>query len=1036
MKKYEKSMIEADEGVFGFTPVRRNKIPRLGAETLLLSHEGSGAQVLCVGCADEELGFSIIYRTPCLDETDANHGLEHAVVTSSRKYRGKDVFFDMANKSYSTFVNACTYPIMTCYPLCSQSQEELEKLADVYLSCLTEPDFLIEKNIFKREVLRYELRNRQEPIRLGGTVYGEDYGYLTETSSEALHNMLKCLYPDLRASFGIGGAHRHYRQLTDERIREVYERFYTFDNALIVLYGNMDFCQMLAFLHGEYLSQAVRRGVDTLGYFKERTEPGRLERVFESPAYEGDAAEFVSLLEYGIDVSQCKEEEGEKERERKGKVEREVEEEDEEQRGLHLLPFQLELMAGLLNHENSPFHRCLREEGISNKAYCGFSMENPKNFFLFGMENGEESQKDAFLRAVLKGLAETTRDGVPGEIVGAVVRERELSHCLIREGTTLGVEIADDMGLYWALTGRTDYYEQEERAFQSLKGGKGQAAIKALAKTLENPVRSALVVTVPKPGMAEELEQELEEELMGMKEAMTERQIAALIAETKAFDQWNSRPADGGAAGDSKGRCVLGYERSGNGGSGGSLNAFASFVIDPKELPEPEQPICVEKRRMDGITSYTAAVDNERAGGFRLFFNTQGVREEDLHYLSLYVMLLLELPTARHSLSELKILEVEYLSKLSIRFAFPDHKAGEHHHPMLSVKWYGMTADYEKSVELLLEILAETSFDHREEVARTIERYMADYDLSRSGDPVETAMELAGGFTDTWQLYGNHMEGQAFYRFLKRTSAFLTDNGAYKAVKEKLDKIPETILCRNGFVSMTAAASCELPRLRELARKKFSGLKVRNQTGCEGNYRLMKKPAAKTAVCVESPDQHTAMVASLDSIPGFKGRYLVYLMALGDKYLIPKLRYEGGAYDGGASFGISSGKVCFYCFGDPNVTYTLDVFAGAWDFMRSMEINQDELNGYILNAYGEATRPCGPLRRALDAMGNAMEGIDSGLTRRMIADIPKAVPADRDQAAAFLERIFHGACTVMLGNEGKLAEARERFDAFVDYRLD
>ena len=36
--------------------------------------------------------------------------------------------------------------------------------------------------------------------------------------------------------------------------------------------------------------------------------------------------------------------------------------------------------------------------------------------------------------------------------------------------------------------------------------------------------------------------------------------------------------------------------------------------------------------------------------------------------------------------------------------------------------------------------------------------------------------------------------------------------------------------------------------------------------------------------------------------PGFKGRYLPFLMAAADKYLKPAIRYQGGAYDSGIDF--------------------------------------------------------------------------------------------------------------------------------------
>ena len=96
---------------------------------------------------------------------------EHAILASSEKYPSKNLFFDLAGKSYSTFANAFTYNTFTTYPLSSESQEQFIKLMDVYLSCMVAPDILRNENIFKREAIRYELDRPEDEIQMIGTVY-------------------------------------------------------------------------------------------------------------------------------------------------------------------------------------------------------------------------------------------------------------------------------------------------------------------------------------------------------------------------------------------------------------------------------------------------------------------------------------------------------------------------------------------------------------------------------------------------------------------------------------------------------------------------------------------------------------------------------------------------------------------------------------------------------------------------------------------------------------------------------------------------
>ncbi len=49
-----------------------------------------------------------------------------------------------------------------------------------------------------------------------------------------------------------------YKDLTYEHTMEMYDRFYRFDNALILLYGDLDWKRFLAFLDKEYLCDAKK----------------------------------------------------------------------------------------------------------------------------------------------------------------------------------------------------------------------------------------------------------------------------------------------------------------------------------------------------------------------------------------------------------------------------------------------------------------------------------------------------------------------------------------------------------------------------------------------------------------------------------------------------------------------------------------------------------------------------------------------------------------------------------------------------------
>ena len=169
------SLPRIGETISGFTVTELGTIHMLGARTVLFNHESSGAQLLYIQNDDRDL----ISRTPQLDERDNSHILEHLILSSCQKYPSRDIFFDMDSKSYTTFMNGLTDNTFTCYPVCSQSQEQLVKLMDVFLCCMEEPDALKDKHFYLREAIRYELSSPRGPLTMQGTVLSEDWGHLT-----------------------------------------------------------------------------------------------------------------------------------------------------------------------------------------------------------------------------------------------------------------------------------------------------------------------------------------------------------------------------------------------------------------------------------------------------------------------------------------------------------------------------------------------------------------------------------------------------------------------------------------------------------------------------------------------------------------------------------------------------------------------------------------------------------------------------------------------------------------------------------------
>lgn len=958
------------ERVSGFTVEELGEIQKLGAETVLFSHEKSGAEILLIKNDDTELSFSISYQTPYVDETDTNHIFEHAILASSEKYPSSDLFFDLAYKSYNTYVNAITTPTFTIYPVCSQSQEQLLKLTDAYLSCMTAPDIMENENIFKREALRFELEDEDSPITMQGTVFSEDFGYLTDIQENASNGLGKAMYPDTIAANAIGQLHRNYKELTYEKMMETYDRCYHFDNSLMILYGDLDYKLFLEFIDGEYLSKAERNHTDLSAYQEEQVPSGHVRQRIESPAYEGDSTEKAAILYYGIDLSSASWED--------------------------ILDW--DILTYMLNNEYSPLQVCARKEGITGQIIASVQVGTAKPILTFYLLNAEEEQTEAFERAIKNALEEIAAHGISQDIYEGVIKENKLAQYMARNDINIGVNIGMEIMTYWCHTGKTDLYSKIEECLGRLEMDKQQEALKRLTESALHPIRSATVTAVPVPGLAEKAEQEIQDYLAEMKTSMTEEEITQMIADTREFREWNKVE-----------------------------NHNTDFIMDPKNLPEPEGYTSFEKKELGQLISYTAPVEVEQAGHFALNLDLSNIPAADIYYLGIYEMLIGKIGTRDRSAEQTAVLCDQYLYNLNYVERYIDNR------PMVMVKWYGLTEDYDEGLRLLLELFEKTDFSDREKICQVMDQFVPDYDQSRYMDEMHLAVNQAiASINNNWGFNAG-VNSQDQYVFMKEVLRRLKEEDGYgEEFAGKMKAISNSLLNQKGMAVIHIASREELPALESQSEEILSSLPVLDYG--MPDYSNFFNQGKKRAICVNTSSQQIVQAGDMGVGDGLTGTDMPFLMALSDKYIVPRVRFQMGAYSAGLRGNLKEKCVQFYSHSDPNVGATLDVFAGADEYLKDMEISQVELNSYILNAFGDLTTPRGIFEKQMENIALDLKGEDADWIYSQLQKVKETTLEDQDQAARRLQAVLDQGHIAVVGNQTSIELEKERFDWVKDYR--
>ncbi len=959
------------ESISGFTLTELGQEPALGADLLAFHHEKSGADLVYIKNDDTNLGFSIGYRTPLLSEAGFNHVFEHAITAASKKYPSTDIFYDMSGSTYYTFLNAFTDGTYTCYPISSMSEEQIKKMADVYLDCMVEPLVMEDENYFRREAMRYQLYDKEDPITVTGIVYSEDYSYLTDRDQMLFGEVMRALNPSLPSCY-ISKSYRNIDELTYDELKKTYDRFYHFDNALIVLYGDMDYRDFLEYLDKDYLSKA-EAGQTATEYFQEHpAKEEYTEQVVECPAYEGDSQE--PAIAYAIDLG------------------------DADWTELWMY----DMVGNMLTMEQSPLNQKLREAGLTGNVIAGVSMNFEEHYFVFALEDTDRDAARQWKQIVDETIAEMTEDGLADSLAGSVADLAEMGLLLRRENNPTDLfayNLTMDLYTKWAQTGKMDGIRDYSAAVQTMQEDP-QGQIRAFAQLFQDEASRALITVVPTPGLAEEVEQKQEEYLADLKASMTDEELDQMIADTLSFDEWNGR------------------ELSNH-----------DFMISAEDLPLPEELPAFEKEEADGFTSYASETDMEGVSYNKIVFSTDMVGQEELHDLALYA-LLVAMKAEEKADSIGASLYGLTVSAESLNIDLP-----EANRPVFSVSWYARPEDYAQSLEQLRELLRGPLCEDGEDLAWRLDAKLPELDesLTTSYYGYDLARELTGAhFYPNWR-YNRCLNGQEFYEYVKGLLEELEADpqGAAEEIRGRLDAVRGRILTRDGLTVANVAAKDALAQLQECNRQTFADLAAGVTSDEDGEAAVYDIPLLpqKQAVSCSMPMYEDMFSLPLDT-EEFPGRYIPYVFAMSESYLTPTLRFQNGAYGGyGTVGGTYLNMVRLYSEDDPNVKETYEIFETLPETLRQMELTDEELEGYIITAYGFYDTPKGTLQQGMDAITYDMAGVDYELIRGRMEDILHARLEDKDAFAALLEEHLEDAAWTTVGNAQKIRENAELFDS-------
>lgn len=248
---------ENNREISGFRVIRAEWNEELEGRAVRMEHIRTGAQLFWLDNGEENMVFSITFRTLPEDDTGVFHILEHSVLNGSRKYPVREPFVELLKSSMNTFLNAMTFPDMTMYPVSSRNPRDLMNLTNVYLDAVFHPLSVEDPKPFWQEGWHID-RDEDGLPEYRGVVFNEMKGSMSNVDNLIEHQLARQLFPDTCYGFNSGGDPESIPELTWEKYRECYRKHYHPSNALIYLDGALPIEEMLETIDG-YLREYDRR---------------------------------------------------------------------------------------------------------------------------------------------------------------------------------------------------------------------------------------------------------------------------------------------------------------------------------------------------------------------------------------------------------------------------------------------------------------------------------------------------------------------------------------------------------------------------------------------------------------------------------------------------------------------------------------------------------------------------------------------------------------------------------------------------------
>lgn len=958
-----------DYNRLGYKFVEEKDIPEIGSKAIVLEHIKTGARVLKLENKDDNNVFGIGFKTPPKDSTGVAHIVEHSVLSGSRKYKTKEPFMDIYKGSLQTFLNAMTFNDKTIYPVASRNDKDFENLMDVYLDAVFYPAMGQKPEIFMQEGWHYDLLDKDDPIEYKGVVYNEMKGAMSAPEDQVSQFIDMSLYPDTIYRHNSGGDPYKIPDLSYEDFNEFHRKFYHPSNSYIFFYGDRDLEKDLAYLDREYLSLFDKEEIRSEIPVQELFEKKRYDNFEYSTSDDLNGLDR-DYLGYSVITGDIRD-------------------------GKTAIMTNIVLEA-LVNSGAGPIKKALLDAKIGEDVF-GFSstyQQVPLSIICKNTSSSRINEFEGIIESTLENLVQGRLDK---KLLHSTLNKFEYS---LREATgypTRGVIDYIRSFETW-LYGRSPIEALEfDQVLAELRQGIDEGIFEDFIeeKILKN-THKTIISVLPKLGLNEEKDQEVRDKLQAYKDSLSDEAIEGLIRANEKLEEMQlseDKPED-------------------------------KATIPSLDLEDVDK-VLVEIPRETLGSPIANLYHDIFTGGINyvdLVFDLAHIGTEDLPYAALITDLFCSMDTNRRDYVDLN--KEIYLNTGGIGTyisVYNDAKTDDFY-PKLGVTTKYLDGQAREAIAILIEVLTGTEFESLKRYKDLIKEIKSRYEMNLYQNGAQVVMARSRSHVDKSAKYMEYVGGLDYFNIIQDLEGQMEERAADQL--ERIRDVYGRLLTSQGLLVNITGAKEEAKEFLAIFYDYLPRFKDEAYPKADLSFKhIGKNEGIKSSANV----QYVSKAASMKDLnEEYNGKMAVLAQVLSRGYLHNNIRAKGGAYGAGLSIGRRT--LATYSYRDPNLVETIDVYDHMGEYLRNIDLSQEDLKNYIIGTVGKFNPPYTARSMGAEDLSNYLSSRTKEDTERLIAEALETSLEDIKSMADFLDRAMEENRLVVLGSKEKISENENLFD--------